>query len=282
MIVFYHVIAQSFVIVYLGRLGIDQWWLADQQHTRRRSRFVNQLRACTYTHCHTCNSLITGFIMFLITGFIQMIFVIASFCNFLGPLVLGIVLDSYGPRVCSVLSILLITIGSAMFAISDANSLPLFVPGMCLIAFGGPGTQNAIIHLSNLFPEWKATATSFIVGSFQLSFVVFLVFDQLWSHLKYSYTTLFTGYCLVCVANVAISLVMWPDEPYHVEEPAETAQPAQSRPQSQEMSRIRLPSVMMSKSRSRAIVQVRQCACVLAVMCDKQSRSCCATGVVLV
>jgi len=188
----------------------------------------------------------------------QMIFVIASFCNFLGPLVLGIVLDSYGPRVCSVLSILLITIGSAMFAISDANSLPLFVPGMCLIAFGGPGTQNAIIHLSNLFPEWKATATSFIVGSFQLSFVVFLVFDQLWSHLQYSYTTLFTGYCLVCVANVVVSLVMWPDEPYHVEEPQETLEPAQERPLSQGMSRIRLPSVMMSKNRH--VIQVRNSA----------------------
>ena len=163
------------------------------------------------------------------TQHLQMIFVVASFCNFLGPLILGIVLDSYGPRVCSVVSILLITVGSAMFALSDTDSLPLFVPGMCLIAFGGPGTQNAIIHLSNLFPEWKATATSFIVGSFQLSFVVFLVFDQLWAHLQYSYTTLFMGYCVLCVANIAVSLFMWPDEPYNLEDSmAEQAQLSES------------------------------------------------------
>jgi len=162
-----------------------------------------------------------------------MIFVVASFCNFLGPLILGIVLDSYGPRVCSVVSILLITVGSAMFALSDTDSLPLFVPGMCLIAFGGPGTQNAIIHLSNLFPEWKATATSFIVGSFQLSFVVFLVFDQLWAHLQYSYTTLFMGYCVLCVANIAVSLFMWPDEPYNLEDSmAEQEQLLESQSQS--------------------------------------------------
>lgn len=195
-----------------------------------------------------------------------MIFVIASFCNFLGPLVLGIVLDSYGPRVCSVLSILLITMGSAMFAASDTDSLPLFVPGMCLIAFGGPGTQNAIIHLSNLFPEWKATATSFIVGSFQLSFVVFLVFDQLWAHLQYSYTTLFTGYCVVCAANVVVSLVMWPDEPYHVdegetEEVGAEAEPAMHERPKSGLSRIRLPSVMMSKNRDRVLTQVLHIGC---------------------
>jgi MFS family permease len=149
-----------------------------------------------------------------------MIFVIASFCNFLGPLVLGFILDSYGPRACSVVSIVLITVGSAMFAMSDQNSLPLFIPGMCLIAFGGPGTQNAIIHLSNLFPEWKATATSFIVGSFQLSFIVFLIFDTLWSTMKYSYTTLFTGYAVICVFNVLVSLLLWPDQPYHLEDVA--------------------------------------------------------------
>lgn len=154
---------------------------------------------------------------FVTPFYVQMIFVVASFCNFLGPLILGFVLDAYGPRACSVLSIVLITIGSAMFACSDHNSMPLFAPGMCLIAFGGPGTQNAIIHLSNLFPEWKATATSFIVGSFQLSFIVFFLFDQLWLNMDYNYSTLFTGYCVICVANVVVSLVMWPDQPFHLE-----------------------------------------------------------------
>jgi MFS family permease len=149
-----------------------------------------------------------------------MIFVIASFCNFLGPLVLGFILDSYGPRACSVVSILLITAGSTMFGMSNEDNMPLFIPGMCLIAFGGPGTQNAIIHLSNLFPEWKATATSFIVGSFQLSFIVFLVFDTLWSTMKFSYSTLFTGYALVCAVNVVVSLVLWPDEPFSMENEA--------------------------------------------------------------
>lgn len=122
---------------------------------------------------------------------VHVLFVVASFFNFLGPLVLGIVLDTYGPRVCSMLSITLIGLGCFLFSVSDVEKFPLFMPAICLIAFGGPGAQNAIIHLSNLFPAWKATATALITGSFQLSFVVFFIFDQLWLFQKWTYSDLF-------------------------------------------------------------------------------------------
>jgi hypothetical protein len=82
----------------------------------------------------------------------------------------------------------------------------------------GPGAQSAIIHLSNLFPAWKSTMTAVITGSFQLSFVVFLVFDELWFFKQFSYRSLFLGYVAVCIFNVIISFFLWPDEPYHFEE----------------------------------------------------------------
>lgn len=92
------------------------------------------------------------------------------------------------------------------------------MPAICLIAFGGPGAQSAIIHLSNLFPNWKATATAFITGSFQLSFIVFLVFDQLWLFKKCTYTSLFMGYCMICASNAIISVFFWPDIPFSFDE----------------------------------------------------------------
>ena len=73
-----------------------------------------------------------------------MMFVIASFFNFLGPLILGIILDLYGPRICSVVSIAFIATGCGIFGLSSQSEFPLFVPGMCLIAFGGPGTVTDI------------------------------------------------------------------------------------------------------------------------------------------
>ena len=150
-----------------------------------------------------------------------MMFVIASFCSCMGPLILGIALDQCGPRICSVLSIGLIGLGCGLFAVSTKEHFPMFIPAMCLIAFGGPGVVNSTIHLSNLFPEWRATATACITGSFQLSFLVFFAFDQLWSYCSVSYQSLFTGYCVVCVANVGVSLLAWPDQPYDADEEEE-------------------------------------------------------------
>jgi len=119
--------------------------------------------------------------------YVHIMFVIALFFNFLGPLLLGVVLDTYGPRVCSITSIVCIAAGCILFAMSNIDSNPLFIPAMALIAFGGPGAQNAIIHLSNLFPAWKATATAIITGSFQLSFFVFVIFDHLWQFGHWDY-----------------------------------------------------------------------------------------------
>jgi MFS family permease len=151
-------------------------------------------------------------------NYVHVMFVCASFFNFLGPLLLGIVLDKYGPRVCSVLSILLVAIGFFLFAMSDVDSMPFFIPAICLIAFGGPGCQNAIIHLSNLFPKWKASATAVITGSFQLSFSVFYFFNILFKQSHVSYQTLFFGYSIVCLLNGLVSMFFWPDEPYSFEE----------------------------------------------------------------
>lgn len=97
------------------------------------------------------------------TALVHQLFVIATSINFTAPLLLGALLDAYGPRVCSVLSLLLVTAGFILFSFSS----PTFhtaLPSIVLIAFGGPGVQSSIIHLSNLYPTAKATVTSIITG----------------------------------------------------------------------------------------------------------------------
>ena len=154
----------------------------------------------------------------LTSDYVEAMFVTAAFFNFLGPFLLGIVLDGYGPRACSVLSFFIITLGCALFSISNVPNLPLFAPAMSMIAFGGPGVQTSIIHLSNLFPGNKATATAFITMSFQISFAVFGVFDNLWFYLGTDYQTLFLGYGCLSAVCMLLSLLVYPDEPYHYDE----------------------------------------------------------------
>ena len=154
----------------------------------------------------------------LTSDYVEAMFVTAAFFNFLGPFLLGIVMDGYGPRACSVLSFFIITLGCALFSISNVPNLPLFAPAMSMIAFGGPGVQTSIIHLSNLFPGSKATATAFITMSFQISFAVFGVFDHLWFYWGTDYQTLFLGYGCLSAVSMLLSLLVYPDEPYHYDE----------------------------------------------------------------
>ena len=96
-------------------------------------------------------------------GLIHQMFVVATSINFTGPLLLGVLLDAYGPRACSVVSIVLVMGGFILFGLSS-ESFFAFMPAVVMIAFGGPGVQSSIIHLSNLYPTHKATVTSVITG----------------------------------------------------------------------------------------------------------------------
>lgn len=98
-----------------------------------------------------------------LAGLIHQLFVMATSVNFTGPLLLGIVLDAYGPRACSIISIALVMGGFILFGISN-DTFYAYVPAIMMIAFGGPGVQSSIIHLSNLYPTRKATVTSVITG----------------------------------------------------------------------------------------------------------------------
>jgi len=120
-------------------------------------------------------------------------FIMASSSNMISPLFLGLVLDRFGPRACSVTSVAFSTLGFFLFgtaamlapALSSSSSSitgmsreDLFSLSVVMIGFGGPGVQNAVIHTANLFPSHKGLVTAIITGCFQLSFIVFFVFDQ--------------------------------------------------------------------------------------------------------
>lgn len=148
---------------------------------------------------------------------VHRLFVMATSINFTAPLLLGILLDAYGPRICSALSILLVGSGFVLFSAS-IPSFPTHLPAVILIAFGGPGVQSSIIHLSNLYPASKATVTSIITGSFNLSFFIFFVFDRLWNRFHFTYQEIFAGYSIVCAVAFSFSLFLWPDQPFSFQE----------------------------------------------------------------
>ena len=146
--------------------------------------------------------------------YILVMFIIATFFSSIGPLLLGMILDSWGPRICSAFSMFLATLGCILFAISNLPNFPMFMPALSLIAFSGAGVQNSLVHLINLFPLSKQRATTLFEISYQFSFCIFYLFDRIWYHLSLNYQSIFVFYATVCLVNLAVSLLIWPDKPY--------------------------------------------------------------------
>ena len=77
----------------------------------------------------------------LLLSFSKLMFVIGTFCCYLSPLVLGFVLDAYGPRLCSIAGSTCVGVGFLLFSLCDTNHAPYFTISISLIAFGGTGNQ---------------------------------------------------------------------------------------------------------------------------------------------
>lgn len=69
----------------------------------------------------------------LTVDFVHLMFVAGSFSSFLGPLCLGLVLDAYGPRVCSTVSIIFIIAGCLFFSLAEIGQSYQVLVGICLI-----------------------------------------------------------------------------------------------------------------------------------------------------
>jgi MFS family permease len=145
-------------------------------------------------------------------------FGLAASVNYISPLFLGILLDRFGPRCCSVVSNSFVAVGCFVFAVSQQFST--FTFGICLVAFGGPGAQTSLIHLGNLFPERRFFVMGCVAETITLSFAIFPLMDVLWQTTQLGFRDLFGGLSAMVAVSAVCSFLLWPDQPYEVKEPA--------------------------------------------------------------
>jgi MFS family permease len=128
---------------------------------------------------------------------------------------LGIVLDTFGPRTSSIVSCLIIAIGSYMLA--ESNNFAQFATGACAVAFGGPGVGASIIHIANLFPSIQNLTMSCLSGSIAISFSVLNIFAYMWERFEFAdFYTLFRYYSVVATALAIGAFFLYPDEPFEI------------------------------------------------------------------
>ena len=140
------------------------------------------------------------------------IFSMASSVAMCSTLIMGFVLDRFGPRACSVISNLLIGTGCHLF--SKANTFQTFAVAACCMAFGGPGISYSLVHIANLFPKYQFLVMSILGGSVTLSFSVLAAFGNIWESYHVGFRTLFGGYALVIAGSTVGSFCLWPDAPF--------------------------------------------------------------------
>ena len=156
----------------------------------------------------------------LSTKYCQVMFFVAVSVSCITPLLAGAVLDAVGPRWTSVFFSMIFSFGCHIFAHSERISFGLFIPGMMLMAFAGPGINVAANYTVAYFPECGVLVSSILSISFHLSFLVFFLIDEIWKADRKLYAAgmdpsdddgykyIFENYSFICAGSVIISLVI--------------------------------------------------------------------------
>ena len=146
------------------------------------------------------------------------------------------VIYRYGPRICNVISCLIVAFGSLAFSIAPIwRSLDCLCGiGAVLIGLGGCGVQLSCIHIGSYFRNrfklfvfclfifkingcikshvlfsLRGRVTSLIVGSGQISYLVFLAMRGL-SDMGYRFSSIFLGYAVICGSFACLAFLCFP------------------------------------------------------------------------
>ena len=87
----------------------------------------------------------------------NLIFTVSQAVFTCGTVVAGLMLDKCGPRITCTAGLLAVASGCAIVAVSESDSLNLFLPGFICLSLGAPAIHLSCFHISNLYPEKKAS-----------------------------------------------------------------------------------------------------------------------------
>jgi MFS family permease len=145
-----------------------------------------------------------------------LIFIIGSVTTNLSALLVGAVLDRYGPFPCGIISCFVIFLGSLCMAYAPSLPFDAYALGYFLLALGGTFTFVPSFHLANAFPQLQGLILSLITGAFDASAAVFLAFRLLYeaSGGDFNVQQFFRVYLVVPCLMLAAYLFLMPRQSY--------------------------------------------------------------------
>ncbi|PUU74792.1 major facilitator superfamily domain-containing protein [Tuber borchii] len=148
---------------------------------------------------------------------LNFMFTLAAVATNVCALLVGTILDQYGPRVSGIIGSILFALGCLGF--SFAKQIRSFDPypiSYLLLALGGPFIFISSFHLSNAFPSHSGLILSMLTGAFDSSSAVFLLYRLLYDHThgKLTLRTWFTAYLIVPATILILQLTLMPSRSY--------------------------------------------------------------------
>ncbi|KAH3686825.1 hypothetical protein WICPIJ_002192 [Wickerhamomyces pijperi] len=135
-------------------------------------------------------------------------------------LVVGYILDNYGPRVCGFIGSFFLFFAS--FTLADyldffVNALALdkYLLGYITLAIGGPFVFISCFQLANTFPKYSGMILALLTGAFDTSSAVFLVYRLAYQKLsQISLPLFFKWYVTVPLFIAVCQAFLMPSESY--------------------------------------------------------------------
>jgi hypothetical protein len=145
--------------------------------------------------------------------YLGLVFSVASTGNMCAGLPMGLLVDLAGPRIAFFVSELLVVVGAVLLGVGDFFPF-IYIPAFLVLGIGGTGVQVSLMHTSALFPKNKANVTNAIHACFQLSFLIFALFQLIYnSDPRISSSDMFLVYSCVAVLCLVAGL-FWPGKAY--------------------------------------------------------------------
>ncbi|SMR56986.1 unnamed protein product [Zymoseptoria tritici ST99CH_1E4] len=108
---------------------------------------------------------------------LNLFFAIASTTCNISALVVGTILDRYGPRVANIIGCISMALGAFLMAV--AFTIPAFdgyIAGNVFLSLGGTFIFVPSFQIANAFPKYSGTIVAMVTGAFDASAAVFLFF----------------------------------------------------------------------------------------------------------
>ncbi|ODQ64829.1 MFS general substrate transporter [Nadsonia fulvescens var. elongata DSM 6958] len=150
---------------------------------------------------------------------LNFIFTVAAVLTNIAALVIGVLLDKYGPKVCGLIGSGLLAIAALIMAnASQITTFDAYLMGYTILALGGPFAFISSFQLSNSFPAYSGTILALLTGAFDASSGIFLIYRIIYEKTNGALTLekFFNYYLAVPVFMALAQVFVMPYESYKV------------------------------------------------------------------